>query len=123
MSEHKADRFSYVRYADFLRADRRRTGDALEFGRDWRDGDASYRVCWYEQTGELTAERIDPDEPADLENFHRGVRGPIEILGCINREELDALLGEWPNVARGAPRTLRWLRELLAAHDCPGATV
>lgn len=42
---------AYVRYADFLDADARRRGDALELGHDWHDGPHRYRACWYEQTG------------------------------------------------------------------------
>ena len=49
---------TYARYSDFLGEDPRRRGNALELGHDWRDGDARYRVCWYEETGELTSERL-----------------------------------------------------------------
>lgn len=35
----------YARYTDFLDADPRRRGDALELGHDWRDDDELYRVC------------------------------------------------------------------------------
>lgn len=122
MSDYKAGRLSYICYADFLDADPRRGGDALELGRDWREGADSYRVCWYAETGELTAERINPSAELDLEDFHSGIVGPIQVLGCIGtREELTLLVGEWPNVAPSAPRTLAWLRERLLTRDCPGA--
>lgn len=107
----------YRRYEDFLDADpRRRRGDALELGADWRDGDGRYRVCWYEQTGELTFERLAPDLSLDPEDFHRGVAGPVEIVALIrDRTRLDRLLGEWPNVAVGLPRRLDSLRRLIDA--------
>lgn len=105
---------SFERYDDFLAADPRRTGEALELGADWRDGDGRYRVCWYEETTELTFERLSNDEGLDLEDFHRGIAGPIEVVALVeDRGALDALLGEWPNVAVGLPRTLGSLRELL----------
>ncbi|MGH2763655.1 MAG: hypothetical protein ACRDL4_01730 [Thermoleophilaceae bacterium] len=121
MSEYKAGQLYYVHYGDFLDTDPRRRGDALEFGRDWQDGEDSYRVCWYEGTGEFTAERIDPTAELDLEDFHSGIVGPVQVLGCIpTRQELTLLIGEWPNIARSVPRTLARLRELLLAHHCPG---
>jgi hypothetical protein len=116
----------YGRYADFLDGDRRRGGDALELGHDWRDGEERYRVCWYAETGELTCERLAGEEESNLEDFHRGIAGPIEILAHIpTRERLDELLGSWPNIAPNQPRTLRWLRGVvreLSALD-PGANV
>jgi hypothetical protein len=63
---------------EFLDADSRRRGDALQFSHRWRDGDGRYRVCWYEQTGELTAERLAEHAELDLEDFHVGVDGPRE---------------------------------------------
>lgn len=105
---------SYTSYDAFLNADSRRRGDALELGSNWRDGALNYRACWYEETGELTAERL-TDRQQDLEDFHRGVSGPIHILGRVpDRQALTALLGEWPNVAPGEPRTLQRLRHLAA---------
>jgi len=87
----------YVRYRDFLAADPRRRGDAFELGHQWRDGHERYRVCWYEETGELTAERLAEDAELDLEDFHKGVEGPVEVLAHIEtREELERLLGPWP---------------------------
>ena len=122
MSKHKAGRPSYGRYADFLVDDQRRRGDALELGRDWREGEHIYRVCWYEATGELTAERIDPAAEPALDDFHAGVVGPVEVLGRFaTREALDLALGEWPNVLPSAPRTLAWLRQFPLEHDCPAA--
>lgn len=104
---------TYARYSDFLGEDPRRRGNALELGHDWRDGDERYRVCWYEETGELTSERLAAGAVADLEDFHQGVAGPVEVLALIpKREDLDALVGQWPHVAPNQPRTLRWLREL-----------
>jgi hypothetical protein len=64
---------TYARYADFLDADPRRRADALELGHDWREGSDRYRVCWYEHTGELTAERLSSPADLDLEDFHRGI--------------------------------------------------
>ena len=117
------DQLVYARYADFLRADPRREGDALELGADWRDGDALYRVCWYEGTGELTLERLSADDEADLEDFHRGVSGPVEILRRIaTRGQFDALLGEWPNVAPGERRDVVHLREMLKRDPVPVRT-
>jgi len=62
-------------YRDFLDADERRRGDALEFGHDWRGPEGRYRVCWYQHTGELTAERLSETQPLALEDFHRRRRG------------------------------------------------
>lgn len=105
---------SYARYEDFLNADSRRRGNALELGNNWRDGALNYRACWYEETGELTAERL-TDRGKDLEDFHGGVSGPIHILGRVpDRRALTALLGEWPSIAPGEPRTLQRLRHLTA---------
>jgi hypothetical protein len=84
---------------------------ALELGHDWRDGDHRYRVCWYQQTGELTLERLNHDQSLELEDFHHGVSGPTEILAHIaTRQELGHLLGDWPTIARHEPRTTHWLR-------------
>jgi hypothetical protein len=109
----------YVRYQDFLDADPRRKHDALELGTDWRDGDARYRVCWYEQTHELTAERLSPTDTLAIDDFYHGISGPIEILSLItSRDELAMILGNWPNIAPNQPRTLAWLKQLLASdHD------
>lgn len=113
MGDESASSPSYARYADFLEADRRRKGNALELGHDWRDGDERYRVCWYEETGELTVERLGSARRLDLDDFHRGIAGPVEIVGHVrSREELTELLGEWPNIAPDQPRTLAWLRQL-----------
>lgn len=115
MTDSEPGQLHYVRYQDFLDADPRRRGDALELGHHWRDdGDGRYRVCWYEATGELTAERLDPDCELEPEDFHRGISGPVEILRHIeDRAELDSLLGRWPNIVPGEPRTLARVRELL----------
>jgi hypothetical protein len=110
--------FLYPRYREFLAGNPGRRGDALELGADWRDGDGHYRVCWYEETGELTFERLASDQPLDLEDFHRGVAGPVEIVALIpDRTRLALLLGEWPNVAVGLPRTLDSLRRLLGGES------
>lgn len=115
MSDQPAQTPAYVRYQDFLDADPRRTQDALELGADWRDGDVRYRVCWYEHTHELTAERLSDTEPLSVEDFHHGVAGPVEVLSMIaSRDELTALLGQWPNIAPNQPRTLNWLKGVLA---------
>lgn len=105
---------AYARYADFLDADTRRRGDALEFGHDWHDGPYRCRACWYEATGELTIERLtDGGVHLDLEDFHQGVCGPVEILALIpTRAALETLLGRWPNVAPNRPRTVAWLRSI-----------
>ncbi len=109
---------TYLRYADFLDGDSRRRGNALELGHDWRDGDDCYRVCWYEETGELTCERLAAGDMPHLEDFHAGIAGPIEVLAVLStREALEELTGRWPNVAPNQPRTVRWLRELVRALD------
>lgn len=100
-------RATYARYADFLDGDPRRRGNALELGHDWRDGDEHYRVCWYEETGELTCERLSADAMPDLEDFHQGIAGPVEILARLpKREALEELIGPWPHIAPNQPRTL-----------------
>ncbi len=105
----------YTRYRDFLDADERRRGDALEFGHDWRGPQGRYRVCWYQDTGELTAERLSETQPLDLEDFHQGVAGPVLIIGRIpSRAQLDRLLGTWPQLTLEPPRNIRRLRELIA---------
>lgn len=117
MSDDSSSPPAYVRYRDFLDADPRRRGDALELGTDWRDGHARYRACWYQATGELTLERLRATDALQLEDFHLGVSGPIEILRRVpTRDELDQLLGRWPNIAPGQPRTVQRLRALLV-HD------
>lgn len=114
MSDDERAQLVYVRYEDFLRADPRREGNALELGADWRDGDDRYRLCWYEQTNELTLERLSDEEPLDLEDFHRGIAGPVEILpGVRDRAQLEALLGPWPQASAGEQRDVRRLRELV----------
>jgi hypothetical protein len=114
MNHQDARQPIYRRYADFLDADPRRRGDALELGTDWLDGDLRYRVCWYENTTELTIEQLSPDEPLDLDDFHRGIQGPIEIIAHIpTREDLSQLLGEWPNIAPDQTHTLTRLRALI----------
>ncbi len=113
MSHQSPAPISYARYSDFLEADPGRRGDALELGHDWHDGDDRYRVCWYPATGELTAERLDPEADLALEDFHRGVAGPVEVLAHIEkRAELERALGPWPNPAPDRPRTIQSLREL-----------
>ena len=113
---------TYARYSDFLDEDPRRRGNALELGHDWRDGDERYRVCWYEETGELTSERLAADAVPDLDDFHQGVAGPVEVLALLSkREDLEALMGRWPHVAPNQPRTLHWLRELARGRN-PSAT-
>lgn len=105
----------YTRYEDFLAADPRRQGDAYELGIDWIDGRGRYRACWYPETGELTAERLSDHEPLDTEDFHRGVAGSVEILRRIpTLAQLTLLLGKWPNIAVGQPRTLDRLKALAA---------
>ena len=122
MSDDDTSHPVYVRYEDFLDADPRRCGDALELGIDWRDGEDRYRACWYEATGELTLERLSDAERLDLEDFYRGVSGPVEVLRRIpDRRELDRLLGAWPNSVPGGPRTVERLRAMV--HDEPVGTV
>lgn len=125
MGDKPASSPPYPRYGDFLEADPRRKGDALELGHDWRDGDERYRVCWYEETGELTAERLGSDQELELEDFHRGVAGPVEIIARVqSRERLNQLLGEWPNIP-DRPHTLGRLRKVArlggASSDGAGA--
>ena len=110
----------YARYADFQAADPRRRGDAYELGADWHDATHRYRACWYQQTGEVTLERLSDSEPLDVEDFDRGVKGPVEVLARIpTRAELSLLLGNWPNIAPGQPRTTTHLRALVARHPQP----
>lgn len=120
VSDDPAGQPVYVRYQDFLDADPRRKDDALELGADWRDGDARYRVCWYEHTHELTAERLSLTEDLKIEDFHHGVSGPVEVISLIaTRDELSMLLGDWPNIAPNQPRTLTRLRQLLDSETTP----
>ncbi|MDP2710344.1 MAG: hypothetical protein Q8O56_03920 [Solirubrobacteraceae bacterium] len=108
---------TYEHYADFLAGDSRREGDALELGANWSDGGKFYRACWYAETGELTFERISAAEPLDLEDFHHGIAGPVEIVTRVpDRRTLDALVGRWPDIAAGLPRRLEALRQLIASH-------
>lgn len=109
---------SYARYAEFLSADPRRRGDALELGHDWREGGRRFRVCWYAATGEVVAERLATGPALELEDFHRGVEGPVQVVGrCRSRAELESVLGAWPEIACAVPRTVSRLRELLqSAH-------
>lgn len=94
---HEGGTVRYERYLDFLEADPRRSGNALELGHRWREAGARYRVCWYESTGEITAERIS-EGSIDLDDFHRGVLGPVEILGRLpTRQALEDALGPWPS--------------------------
>lgn len=75
-----------------------------------------YRACWYSETGELTIERLDPDAELALEDFHRGIAGPVEVLAHFaSRAELESALGGWPNAAPDQPRTVGMLRELTRA--------
>lgn len=105
----------YVRYRDFLHTDPRRRGDALEFGHDWRGPDGRYRVCWYHDTGELTAERLSETEALDLEDFHQGISGPVYVIGRIpTRAQLERLIGRWPDLTLPPPHTLARLCELVA---------
>lgn len=123
MSNHASAHPVYARYEDFLAADPRRQRDAYELGIDWTDGHARYRACWYQETGELTSERLSDHEPLDTEDFHRGVTGPVEVLRRIpTRGELTLLLGEWPNIAVGQPRSLQWLKALVAGERSDPAT-
>lgn len=113
MSQDSPAPVAYVRYVDFLEAHPGRHGDALELGHDWRDGDERYRVCWYSETGELTIERLDPDAVLTLEDFHRGIAGPVEVIAHFaSRADLEAAVGRWPNAAPDKPRTVEALREL-----------
>lgn len=113
----------YARYEDFCAADPRRRGDAYELGADWHDGQHRYRACWYEQSGELTLERLSASEPLAVEDFYHGVQGPVEVLAHIpTRAELSLLLGQWPNIAPGQPRTVTHLRALVARRPRPTAT-
>lgn len=70
--------------ARLLDADPARRGDALELGHDWRAGADTYRACWCGATGELTVERLDPDRALALDDFHRGVAGPVEVLAYFD---------------------------------------
>lgn len=110
----------YVRYRDFLDADPRRRGDALELGIDWCDGQHYHRACWYQATGELTLERLSTSEAPSAEDFYRGVSGPVEVLRRIStQEQLAGLLGTWPNIAPGEPRTTQRLRSLVGRDETP----
>ncbi len=116
MSNDDSGQLIYGSYADFLQADPRRRGDALELGIDWRDGESYYRACWYRATGEVTLERLTSPHDLDVEDFHQGISGSVEVLRRIPRqEELTRLIGPWPHIARGQPRTVQRLRALLGA--------
>jgi hypothetical protein len=100
-------------YEEFLRGDPRRRGDALELGHDWFARDGRYRACWYEETGELTIEGLGEKLELEVEDFHAGVAGPVEVIAVIpSRTRLEAALGRWPAVERARPRTVARLRQL-----------
>jgi hypothetical protein len=105
-----------VPYREFLDRDPSRCeGRALEIGIDWTDAaDRRYRVCWYEQTHELTIERLSETEPLDLEDFHQGIE-TVEIVCRLDGTQLEARLGPWPHMRRCRPRTLQRLRALAAS--------
>jgi hypothetical protein len=110
------DRAPMVSYEEFLEADARRRGDALELGHDFTDdAGARYRVCWYAATGELTVESINPDA-LDLENFGQGVTA-VCVAAQLDRATLERRLGPWPQIERCRPRTLARLRQQLDADD------
>lgn len=89
----------------------------MELGNDWYEGNERYRVCWYSQTGELTSERLSSAPDLALEDFHRGIVGPIEILSRFqSRSELEQAIGPWPLPASDSRRSLNSLRRL--AHGC-----
>ncbi len=116
MSNVDSGQLVYVSYADFLEADPRRRGDALELGIDWRDGESCYRACWYRATGEVTLERLAPPDELRVEDFHQGIAGPVEVLRYVPRqEELTRLIGPWPRVPLAQPRSVQRLRVLLGA--------
>lgn len=103
----------YQCYRDFLTEDERRRTRAVEIGHDWKDGAARFRVCFYPDTNELTAERLAEGESLDLEDFERGIAS-VEIVGVLrDRAELNRLLGPWPTLDRCRPRTLARLKELV----------
>lgn len=119
MTGPPADRY-YPRYEDFLAADPRRREAAHEFGHDWHDGRHRYRICWYPRTHELTAERLSTTEPLELEDFDRGVSGPVEILHRIaSQEKVERLLRDQLSIFRSQSRTLEGLRALLATERRP----
>lgn len=106
---------SPVAYTDFLAADTRRHGDALELGHDYTDNqDNRYRACWYAETGEMTIELIPDFDALDLEDFHAGI-ATAEVIARFDRDELESRLGTWPQLTRCWPRTVRRLRELVSA--------
>lgn len=99
-------------YQTFLQQDDRRKGDALEIGVDFTDEAGNpYRVVWYAQTGELTIERIDPDQ-LDADDLHQGALD-VEIAAHFDRDQLEAQLGARPHFDRCRPRTIARLREQL----------
>jgi hypothetical protein len=101
-------------YEAFLAADRRRRGSALELGHDLRGDRVRWRVCWYEETGELTVEDMDDAGGIHVEDFHAGISGPVRVLAVVaSRERLETLLGRWPGVERWRPRTVDRLLELV----------
>ncbi|MDO8213915.1 hypothetical protein [Conexibacter sp. CPCC 206217] len=110
MPQHDPQR--YETYADFLLADPRRDGDALECGHDWLDNDnVRYRVCWYSATGELTLERLSRPLALELEDFAAGISGPIEILAILpTRARMERVLGTWPQLALLRSRRVADLR-------------
>lgn len=43
-----------------------------------------------------------------------GITGPVHVIGIASRDQLDRLIGPWPNVTLPPPHTLARLRELFA---------
>ena len=100
-------------YEWFLAGDRRRRGNALEIGHDFSADDGQWRVCWYEETGELTLEGVEVAE-FDVDDFHAGISGPVQVLGVVeSQRRLETLLGRWPAVELWRPRTVDRLRQLI----------
>jgi hypothetical protein len=106
-----------VSYTDFLTADPRRGGgSALEIGHDFADEDSRrFRVVWYSATGELTFERLEGDtfDALSVEDFAAGIAA-VEVVAQLDRDTLEHVLGEWPEVEHCQPRTLARVRERLA---------
>ncbi len=110
-----ADDQAPVAYADFLTADPRRRGDALELGHDFTDEQGNrYRACWYAETTEMTIELIPDFDALEVDDFHAGI-ATAEVVGRFDRHELEDRLGPWPQLTRCWPRTVRRLRELASA--------
>ncbi len=87
----------------FLAADpRRRSSDEVDLGATWRaaGSDATWRVAWLRETGELYAVRTD--------SLTGSGSSPTVLAVVPDEVALDALLDGWRD-ARGREDGLAWL--------------